>query len=57
MRQHTLAIAEELGGRAASAVGEIDLLTAVLVGTVVTVGAAVIAVRQLERVELRGETA
>jgi ABC-2 type transport system permease protein len=56
VRQHTLAIAEELGGRAASAVGEIDLLTAVLVGTVVTIGAAVIAVRQLERVELRGET-
>lgn len=57
VRQHTLAIAEELGGRAASAVGDVDLLTAVLVGTVVTVGAAVIAVRRLERVELRGETA
>lgn len=57
VRQHTLAIAEELGGRAASAVGDVDLITAVVVGTVVTVGAAVIAVRRLERVELRGETA
>jgi ABC-2 type transport system permease protein len=57
VRQHTLAVAEELGGRAASAVGEIDLLTAVLVGTIVTIGAAVIAVRRLETVELRGETA
>jgi ABC-2 type transport system permease protein len=57
VRQHTLAIAEELGGRAASAVGDVDLLTAVLVGTLVTVGAAAVAVRRLERVELRGETA
>jgi ABC-2 type transport system permease protein len=57
VRQHTLAVAEALGGRSASAVGEIDLLPALAVGAAITIGAAIIAVRRLESVELRGETA
>jgi ABC-2 type transport system permease protein len=56
VRQHALAVADALGGDAA-APAELGLAVAVVVGAIVTVLATAIAVRRLERVELRGETA
>ena len=57
VRQHVLAIAEALGGDAAAGVAEIELGLALAVMGIVTVLAVGLAVRRLERVELRGETA
>ena len=56
IRQHALAVADALGGDAAAA-AELDVAAAVVVGIMVVVLAAALAVQRLERVELRGETA
>lgn len=56
VRQHALAVAEGFGGPAAADTAELALAFALVAATVVTVGAAIVAVRRLERVELRGET-
>ena len=56
VRQHVLAIAEALGGENATGVAEIGLQVAIGAIVVVTAGAAILAVRRLETVELRGET-
>ncbi|MGH2381681.1 MAG: ABC transporter permease [Candidatus Limnocylindria bacterium] len=55
IRQHALAVAEVLGGEGVVP-AELALGTAVLIGTVVTIGAMVLAMRRLSLVELRGET-
>jgi ABC-2 type transport system permease protein len=55
VRQHTLAIAEWLGGTGAVA-AELALETAVIAVAIVGVAAFALAVRLLQRVELRGET-
>lgn len=57
IRQHALAVAEALGGPGAAGSAELELLNAVVIGAVVTVLAVVVAIRRLEGVELRGETA
>ena len=57
VRQHVLAVAEALGGTDAAGIAEVALEVAVVAVVVVTVGAAVLAVRRLQTVELRGETA
>jgi ABC-2 type transport system permease protein len=57
VRQHTLAVAEALGGGNAAGIAELAIEVAIGAVVVVTLGAAVLAVRRLERVELRGETA
>lgn len=57
VRQHVLAIVEPLGGGSADGIAEIGLGVAIGAVVVVTVGAAILAVRRLETVELRGETA
>ena len=55
VRQHALAIADALGGEGAIEAA-LELGPALAVGTIVTVVAVILAVRRLERVELRGET-
>jgi ABC-2 type transport system permease protein len=55
VRQHALAIADAIGGEGALDAA-LDLGPALVVGLLVAVVALVIAVRRLERVELRGET-
>lgn len=57
IRQHTLAIAEALGGNGAAGTAELELANALVLGAVVTAIAALVAVRRLANVELRGETA
>ena len=56
IRQHALAVADALGGEGAAA-AELGVAVAVAVGVMVVLLAAALAVRRLERVELRGETA
>ncbi len=56
IRQHALAVADALGGEGAAA-AELGVAVAVAVGLAVVLLAAALAVRRLERVELRGETA
>lgn len=56
IRQHALAVADAFGGDAAGS-AELGVGVAVAVGLVVAILAAALAVRRLERVELRGETA
>ena len=56
IRQHALAVADALGGEGAVD-AELGVAVAVAVGLVVVMLAAALAVRRLERVELRGETA
>jgi len=56
VRQHVLAIAESLGGGNAVGIAELGLEVALGAIVVVTAGAAILAVRRLETVELRGET-
>lgn len=57
IRQHALAIAEWLGGSGAADTADLELGTALVIGTVITVLAVLLAVRRLAGVELRGETA
>lgn len=56
VRQHALAVADAFGGEGAAA-AELGVTVAIGVGVVVALLAAALAVRRLERVELRGETA
>lgn len=56
VRQHALAVAEWLGGEGAVA-AELEPAAALVMAALVAVVATVLAVRRLERVELRGETA
>ena len=56
IRQHALAVADALGGQSAAA-ADLGVAVAVAVGLVLVLLAAALAVRRLERVELRGETA
>lgn len=56
VRQHALAVADALGGEGAVA-AELDPGVALLMVVGVTVVATVLAIRRLEAVELRGETA
>lgn len=55
VRQHALAIADALGGEGAIDAA-LELGPALAVGAIITVVAVVLAIRRLERVELRGET-
>ena len=55
--QHVLAVAEALGGSDAAGITELALEVAVAAFFIVTIGAGFLAVRRLETVELRGETA
>lgn len=55
IRQHALAVADSLGGEGAVP-AELEPGVAVVMVAVVTVGATLLAMRRLERVELRGET-
>jgi ABC-2 type transport system permease protein len=55
IRQHTLAVADALGGDGAVA-AELAIGTAIVVGVIITVAALALAVRRLALVELRGET-
>ncbi len=57
VRQHALAVAEALGGSGAAGTAELELANALILGAVVTILAALVAVRRLGDVELRGETA
>jgi ABC-2 type transport system permease protein len=57
VRQHILAVVEQFGGSDAAELATLDLPLALGTLAVVTVAAALIAVRRLETVELRGETA
>jgi ABC-2 type transport system permease protein len=57
VRQHALAVAEALGGGDAAGIAEVALEVAVVAIVIVVAGAAILAVRRLETVELRGETA
>ena len=57
VRQHILAVAEALGGDAASGVAELEPGLALASMAIVTLLAIVLAIRRLEVVELRGETA
>jgi ABC-2 type transport system permease protein len=56
VRQHVLAIAEALGGDNAAGIAEVGLEVAIGTIVIVTAAAAILAVRRLETVELRGET-
>jgi ABC-2 type transport system permease protein len=56
VRQHALAVAEAVGGESA-AQAELAVGIAVAVAIAVTILAVWLAIRRLERVELRGETA
>jgi ABC-2 type transport system permease protein len=55
VRQHALAVADAIGGEGAVS-AELAVGTALVTGAVVVVLAFALAVRRLERVELRGET-
>ena len=55
VRQHALAIAEAIGGDGAIDAA-LNLPTALIIGSIITIVAVVVAIRRLERVELRGET-
>jgi ABC-2 type transport system permease protein len=55
VRQHALALAETMGGEGALN-AELALETALLTGATIVLIAFALAVRRLERVELRGET-
>jgi ABC-2 type transport system permease protein len=55
VRQHALAVAEAIAGEGAVS-AELTIGVALLMTSVVVVVATVLAVRRLERVELRGET-
>jgi ABC-2 type transport system permease protein len=55
VRQHALAIADAIGGEGAID-APLDVGPALAVGAVITVVAVFLAIRRLERVELRGET-
>jgi ABC-2 type transport system permease protein len=55
--QHVLAVAEALGGSDAAGITELALQVAIAAFFIVTIGAGFLAVRRLETVELRGETA
>lgn len=55
IRQHALAIADAIGGEGAIAAA-LDLGSALVVGGIVAAAAVFLAIRRLERVELRGET-
>jgi ABC-2 type transport system permease protein len=55
--QHVLSVAEALGGPDAAGIAELTLEVAIGAFVIVTIGAALLAVRRLETVELRGETA
>jgi ABC-2 type transport system permease protein len=57
VRQHALAVAEALGGVDAAGIAEVALGVAIGAVAVVTIAATILAVRWLETVELRGETA
>jgi ABC-2 type transport system permease protein len=57
VRQHALAVANALGGDGASGVGELGIVFALAVTAVVTALAIGLAIRRLQVVELRGETA
>jgi len=57
IRQHALAWAEALGGPGAAGSADLEFMTAVVIGAIVVVAALAVAVRRLETVELRGETA
>ncbi len=57
VRQHALAVAEALGGADAAGIAEVALQVAIAAVAIVTVAATIVAVRRLETVELRGETA
>lgn len=57
VRQHALAVAEALGGDATQGVAELGPAFALVVATIVTLLAVALAIRRLEEVELRGETA
>jgi ABC-2 type transport system permease protein len=57
VRQHALAVAEALGGEGASGIGDLGIGFALAVTAVVTALAIALAIRRLEEVELRGETA
>ena len=56
IRQHALAVADAVGGDAAAA-AELGLGVAIGVGAAVVLLTTALAIRRLERVELRGETA
>jgi ABC-2 type transport system permease protein len=56
IRQHALAVAEALGGSGAVGTAELELANALVIGAIVTALAALVAVRRLGDVELRGET-
>ena len=56
VRQHALAVADAIGGEGAIE-APLELGPAFVVGAIVTVVAVLLAIRRLERVELRGETA
>ena len=56
IRQHALAVAEALGGERRAGIAELGTAFAIGAAVAVTVLAAAIGVRRLERVELRGET-
>jgi ABC-2 type transport system permease protein len=55
VRQHALAVGDAIGG-SGSVPANLTLASALAVGAIVTVAATIIAVRRLERTELRGET-
>jgi ABC-2 type transport system permease protein len=55
VRQHALAIADAIGGEGAID-APLEVGPALVVGLFVTIVAVIIAIRRLERVELRGET-
>ena len=57
VRQHTLAIAEWLGGSTTTGLADLELANAVVVGAIVIILATLLAIRRLQEVELRGETA
>ncbi|HEX5038527.1 MAG TPA: ABC transporter permease subunit [Candidatus Limnocylindria bacterium] len=57
VRQHVLALAEALGGSEAAGIAEVALEVAIVAMALVILAAAVLAVRRLQTVELRGETA
>ncbi len=56
VRQHALAIADAIGGEGAITAA-LDTGSALVIGAIVTGVAVFLAIRRLERVELRGETA
>jgi ABC-2 type transport system permease protein len=57
IRQHVLAVAEALGGTNTAGIAELAMEVGIAAIGIVVVGATIVAVRRLETVELRGETA